>query len=167
MPDVKSRLLNGEAFIPGPRLVDSSGRALSSSMTREPEKVTAVKFLRSLAEQAGGIRTPQGQAIHRAAGHMVMLHEELRRVALLKDTSGEHSREKLEAAAEGIYNVMREKMIRSTDGKIVPDAWSACLAHRPEEAENYIHMAIAALGGPVYIPPCTEEEAAECTPQDS
>jgi hypothetical protein len=167
VPDIKNRLLNGEAFIPGPRLVDSSGRALVSTPNKEPERVTAVKFLRTLADQAGGIRTPQGQAIHRAAGHMVKLYEELKRCSVLKDLSGEHSREKLEAAAEGIYNVMRMKMIESSGGKVVPDEWIHCITNRPEEAENYIHMATAALGGPVFIPPCTEEEAAECTPQDS
>jgi hypothetical protein len=161
--DTKARLLAETTSRPS-GLVDASGRALSS---RPPERVTAVKFLRTLAEQSGGIRTPQGQAIHRAAGHMVMLHEELRRLGQLKDLSGEHTREKLEAAAEGIYNVMREKMIRASDGKVVPDAWGMCLQHRSEEAEGYIHMALAALGGPVFIPPCTDEEAAECTPQDS
>jgi hypothetical protein len=159
MPDIKNRLLNGETFVPGPRLVDSRGQALVPD--KPPERVTAVKFLRTLAEQAGGLRTPQGQAIHRAAGHMVMLHEELRRVSVLKDTTGEHSREVLLAAAEGIYNVAREKMITTSEGRMVPDAWEMVLRDRPEEAEQYVHMAVAALGGPVFIPPCTDEEAAE------
>jgi hypothetical protein len=158
---VKNRLLNGEAFIPGPKLVDSSGRALSSNMQKEPERVTAVKFLRTPRRAGGRHRDTQGQAIHRAAGHMVMLYEELKRCSMLKETSGEHTRERLEAAAEGIYNVMREKMITAVAGRIVPDAWGVTLAHRPEEAEGYVHMAIAALGGPVFIPPCTDEEAAE------
>lgn len=162
--DTKARLL-AETSIPRPSgLVDASGRAISS---RPPEKVTAVKFLRTMAEQAGGVHTPQGQAIHRAAGHMVMLHEELRRCSQLKDLSGEHTRARLEAAAEGIYNVARVKMIEASDGQRIPDAWGIMLEHRPDEAEGYVHMAIAALGGPVFIPPCTDEEAAECTPQDS
>lgn len=161
---LKSRLLNGEAFVPGPKLIDTSGRALIPD--KAPERVTAVKFLRGLAEEFGGINTSKGQAIHRAAGHMVMLHEEMRRLGHLKDLAGEHTREKLEAAAEGIYNVTRHKVMEATGGQRVPDAWAMVLKDRPEEAENYIHMATAALGGPVYVPPCTDEEAEECK-QDS
>lgn len=159
MRDPKSRLLAGQPIPTHSGLVDAQGRALVSE--KPPERVTAVKFLRNLADQAGGVRTPQGQAIHRAAGHMVMLYEELKRCGALKELSGEHTQERLRAAAEGIYNVARQKIIETTGGARVPDAWELVLQHRPEEAEGYIGMAIAALGGPVFIPPCTEEEAAE------
>lgn len=148
-------------------LVDARGDPLVSPKQRPLEQLTAVKFLRTMAEEAGGLKSPRGQALHRAAGHFITLHEELRRTALLKDLSGEHSRERLAAAAEGIYNVARQKMIEATGGERVPDAWEVMLRDRPGEAEGYIHMAIAALGGPVYVPPCTEEETAECKFQDS
>jgi hypothetical protein len=153
--------------IPNRVLLDAQGRPIAAKPVAEPkppERVTAVKFLRKLAEDAGGIRTPHGQAIHRAAGHMVKLHEELHRCAQLKDLSGEHTPERLDAAASGIYEIARQALIEKSGGERVPDAWDVVVRERPEEARMYIGMAIAALGGPVYTPPCTAEEAAEPDP---
>lgn len=142
--------------VPARVLLDASGRPLSRP--RPPEKMTAVKFIRKLAEEAGGINTPQGQAIHRLAMHFIRLQEELVRCAQLKDLSGDHTAGRIDAAAEGVYAVASERLERATQGQVVPDAWAVVCRDRPEEADSYRHMAIAALGGPVYPPVASDQD---------
>lgn len=130
-------------------LLDVNGRPIQ---VRPPEKISAVKFIRKLAEEAGGITRPQGAALHRLAGHMIRLQEELERVSHLHDLQGDHTPERIEASARGIYAVASEQVTRSSEGRIVPQPWDAVVAERPAEAEVYRTMALAALGGPVFPP---------------
>lgn len=147
------------------QLLDAQGRVIATSKpARPPEKMSAVKFIRKLAEEAGGIQTAHGQALHRLAGHFISLQEELERVAALKDLTGEHSPERIEASAQGIYNVAKEATERGSNGRIVPDPWPVVSAREDQsEANVYRTMAVAALGGPCFFPVGTPEERGQPT----
>lgn len=142
--------------VPQRQLLGANGQPVQ---TRPPEKVTAVKFIRNLARQQGDIHTPQGQALHRVAAHMIRLQEELERCSRLHDLRGEHTPEILDAAAKGIYGIAQEQMHRTTGKR--PDDWEVVTRDRPEEAQMYHHMAIAALGGPIFPPLASPEEMEE------
>lgn len=142
-----------------PGLVGLNGQPLAPP--RPPEKITAVKFIRKLADDMGGIHTPRGQAIHRLAGHFIKLQEELARCGQLKDLTGDHTPERIDAAAAGIYEVARHQMARASGGQQVPDEWPVICRDSPQEAEMYRVMALAALGGPVFIPVASAEDIAE------
>jgi len=145
-----------------PALVGLNGQPLIPPRpARPPEKITAVKFIRKLGDDLGGIHSARGSAVHRLAGHFIALQEELARVGQLKDLSGDHTPERIDAAAAGIYAVARHEMAKASGGERIPDDWPVVVRERPEEAEMYRVMALAALGGPVFIPVASAEDLAE------
>lgn len=137
-------------------LLDASGRPVSPA--RPPEKMTAVKFIRKMAEDAGGVNTAHGQALHRLAMHFITLQEELARVGRLHDLSGDHSPERIDAAAKGIYMVAADQVSRQSGGQMTPEPWERVVQDRPAEADAYRAMATAALGGPVFPPAASPED---------
>ena len=124
---------------------------------RPPERISTVKFLRTKAEEAGGIRTTPGQALHRAAGHFIRLQEELERCRLVTQSilsSGDQGVDDqfLDAAAAGIYGVARLRAMIASDHSVVPPEWATLDA---PAKEPYLLMARAAHGEPVVEYPAT------------
>lgn len=94
-----------------------------------------LKFIRTQAEQMGGVRTPRGQAMHRAAAHVQRLEELVDRLV-----RGPGS-ESLEQTARVLHGLARDRVV--AQGGPSPPLWGQM---SPDERVFWLTMARAARG---------------------
>ena len=112
-------------------------------MSADHERITTVKFLRKQAKDAGDLKTPRGQALHKAAGHLVRLQEELDRLAALAAAATPEST--VEFGAQGIHRVFETEMAATRPG-YPGQAWESL---NEEAREQFRQMCRGALGWPI------------------
>lgn len=122
------------------------------------ERITSVGFLRSVAQASGGLRTPRGQGLHRAAAQMIKMHEQLTIANHTIAHRFDGSETMLVESARRIYDIAREETIRASGGTQDPPTWEGL--PDDDSRARFVRMAMAAHGMAVYEVPATDEEIA-------